>query len=141
MDYKELLDDVLELDEKFVIVIGCADIVTSEQLASNLGLVPTERLFNNLTSDNFWRVIGRGDDEHIIEALTEFGIDSIDCDGEYEFKAVLKWSPSEYDDYGRLTMRSYLEVEYIEFKFIQTFQQREREIKLDTLLDFDNLFE
>jgi hypothetical protein len=37
-------------------------------------------------------------------------------------------------------MRSYLEVKYIEFKFIQTFLERERESKLDKLLDFDNLF-
>lgn len=137
MDYKQILEDILELDEKFVIVIGCADIVTSDKLA-NLN----ERLFNNLTSDNFWRVIGRGDDENIIESLSDFYINNlVNSDGEYEFKAVLKYSPSEYGDFGRVTMRSYLEVKYIEFKFIQTFLEREREFKLDKLLDFDNLFQ
>ena len=121
MDYKELLEDVLELDKEFVIVIGCADI--------------SERLFKDLKSDNFWRVIGRGEDEDIIESLSEFNIDNIDCDGEYDFKAVLKWTPSEYDDCGRITMRSYLEVEYTELKFIQTFQQRERDLKLDDIFN------
>jgi len=134
MDYKQILEDVLEIDKKFVVVAGIADVVADNSFPI--------KMYKDLKSDNFWRIIGRGDDEHIIEALSEFGIGNLDCDGEYEFKAVLRWTPSEYDDYGRCTMRSYLEVEYVEFNLIQTFQQREREFKLNEILtnEFDNLF-
>jgi hypothetical protein len=39
-------------------------------------------------------------------------------------------------------MRDYLEVEHIEFNLIQTFQQRERQSKLDEILnkDLEDLF-
>jgi predicted SprT family Zn-dependent metalloprotease len=65
--------------------------------------------------------------------MSEFVCD-VDKDGEYEFKAVLKWVPGEYDERGCSTMRDYLEVEHIEFNLIQTFQQRERQSKLDEIL-------
>jgi hypothetical protein len=134
MDYGQLLEDLMEFDKHLVVIIGQSDIITSPE--------PGIRLFKNLKADNFWRIIGRGEDSHIIEALSEYEIVNLDCDGEWEFKAVLKWSPSEYDDYGRLTMRGYLDIKHIEFRFIQTFQQRERQIKLDQILtnEFDDLF-
>ena len=135
MDYKQILDYVLEIDKGFVVVAGIADVVTDNRSSQ------FTKMYKDLKSDNFWRIIGRGDDEHIIESLSEFDIDNLDCDGEYEFKAVLRWIPGEYDEYGRCTMRDYLEVQHIEFNFIQTFQQRERESKLEKILDFDNLFE
>lgn len=123
MDYKQILEDVLELDGKIVVIIGHADITNHAAY---------HYYFKDLTNESFWRVIGRGDDNPILESLNEWQCD-VDMEGEYEFKAVLRWEGADYDEYGRCTMSSYLEVEHIEFNFIQTFKERERESKLNEI--------
>ena len=125
MDYKQILEDVLELDERIVVVVGHADITNHAAY---------HYYFKDLTSESFWRVIGRGDDNPILESLNEWQCD-VDTEGEYEFKAVLRWESADYDEYGRCTMSSYLEVEHIEFNFIQTFKERERESKLNEIFN------
>jgi hypothetical protein len=135
MDYKQILEDILELDERITIIRGFGDVIKSKQYQSSMsGLL-------NLKEDNFWIILGRGDHKLIIESFEDYEI-PIDMEGEYEFKAVLKYLPGEYDEYGRCTMRDYLGVEYIELKFIQTFQQRERQSKLDEILskDLEDIF-
>jgi hypothetical protein len=97
---------------------------------------PEERIFKDFNKDSFWVVMGRGTEELIVEAMSEYVCD-VDRDGEYEFKAILKWIPGDYDERGCPTMRDYLEVEHIEFNLIQTFQQRERQSKLDEILNKD----
>lgn len=138
MDYKQILEDVLELDERITIIRGFGDIVKSKQY-SNYQSSMTGLL--NLKEDDFWIILGRGDHKLIIESFEDYEI-PIDMEGEYEFKAVLKYLPGDYDEYGRCTMRDYLGVEYIELKFIQTFQQRERQEKLDLILtkEMEDLF-
>lgn len=128
-NYKQILEDVLEIDERIVVIIGYADITNHAS-----GITANHYYFKDLTSENFWRVIGRGDDDPILESLNEWECD-VDCEGEYEFKAVLRWESADYDEYGHCTMSSYLEVEHIEFNFIQTFLQRERESKLNEILE------
>jgi hypothetical protein len=132
MDYKQILEDVLEIQESITVIIGYADITNNAAY---------HYYFKDLTNESFWIVIGRGDDNPILESLNELQCD-VDMEGEYEFKAVLKHIPGDYDDYGRCTMRDYLEVEYIEFNLIQTFKERERESKLSKILsdEFEDLF-
>jgi hypothetical protein len=132
MDYKQILEDILELDERITIIRGISDIIM-DPLRHPLWYLPEERIFKDFNKDSFWIVMGRGTDELIVESMSEFVCD-VDKDGEYEFKAVLKWVPGEYDERGCPTMRDYLEVEHIEFNLIQTFQQRERQSKLDEIL-------
>lgn len=140
MDYKQILDDILELDENITIIRGVADVVIDPLKARTLGYLPDEMIFKDFKADSYWVILGRGTDEMIVETMSE-AVCEVDCEGEYEFKCVLKWVPGEYDECGRCTMRDYLEVEYIEFHFIQTFLERERESKISDLLDFDNLFD
>jgi hypothetical protein len=139
MDYKQILEDVLEIEESITVIIGYADIIGYSDITNNT----TYNYYfkDDLTNESFWRVIGRGDDDLILESLQEFQCE-VDMEGEYEFKSVLKWIPGDYDEYGRCTMRDYLEIEHIEFKFIQTFQERERESKLSKILsdEFEDLF-
>ena len=54
----------------------------------------------------------------------------VQCEGEYHFNAVLKYD--KCDDYN-----GYWYIDYIEMNFQQTFVEREREYKLNTLLDND----
>lgn len=129
MDWKETLDFVFELDESVVIVIGYCDVV--------------DKQFKDLTQDSFWRVLGRGDDKEVYQALLDFDFNSPPIettgqfvDGEYQFKAVLKWEPSEYHE-NRMVYPSYLYVDYIDAKLIRTIQQREREDKINQTLDLE----
>ena len=133
MNYKQILDDVLEIEQSITIIRGFSDIIIEY-------LTPIERkIFKDLNKDSFWIVMGRGNEEMIVESMLDVACD-VDKEGEYEFKAVLKWVPGDYHEYG--CIRDYLELEYIEFNFIQTFQQRERQEKLDLILckEIDDLF-
>ena len=136
MEYKQILEDILELDEQVTIIRGISDIIMDPLKSHPLGYLPEERIFKDFDKDSFWIVMGRGTEELIVESMSESVCD-VDRDGEYEFKAILKWVPGDYDEYGRCTMRDYLEVEHIEFNLIQTFQQRERQSKLDEILSED----
>ena len=136
MNYKQILEDILELDERITIIRGFGDVIVDPLKARTLGYLPEEMMFKEFKSDNYWVVMGRGTDELIIEAMSEAVCD-VEMEGEWEFSAILKWIPGEYDEYGRCTMRDYLEVQHIEFKFIQTFKQRERQEKLDTIFNND----
>jgi hypothetical protein len=81
--------------------------------------------------------MGRGDNESILECIREWDCD-VDKEGEYEFKAILKYQKGDYST-GE---SGYWEVQHIEFNFIQTFLEREREWKLNEILssDFEKLF-
>ena len=136
MDYKQILEDIIELDERITIIRGISDIIMDPLKSHTLVYPPEERIFKDFNKDSFWIVMGRGTEELIVEAMSEYVCD-VDRDGEYEFKAILKWAPGDYDERGCPTMRDYLEVEHIEFNLIQTFQQRERQSKLDEILNKD----
>jgi hypothetical protein len=115
--YKDLIEDIVDIGKELNIVFGCVDI------KDNI------LIFNNDYSHHY-SLIGRGDESSILEALENYEVELED--GEYEFKAVLKWYSEDY-------YQNYLSVEYIEFNFIQTLLQRERQIKLESL-DFLNPF-
>ncbi len=126
--WKDIMDYVFELDEEIAVIIGCSDIAHKDGYSS--------LYFKDLTVDSFWTVIGRGDNELILrDALEHWGCD-VDKEGEYEFKAILKYYKGDYS----VGESGHWEVQHIEFNFIQTFLERERECKLDKILDFDNLF-
>lgn len=143
MDYKQILEDVLELDERITIIRGFGDIIIDDYL--NVPLLNNNSKFStkfrDFNKNNYWILLGRGTDEMIVETMSEIGCD-VDREGEYEFKAVLKWVPGDYDERDCPTIRDYLEVEHIEFDFIQTFQQRERQEKLNLVLskELEDLF-
>jgi len=68
--------------------------------------------FKDLNVDSFRKVIGRGDNE---------------------IKAILKYYSGDYS----VGENGYFEIEHIEYNFIQTFLEREREFKLNEIFDFD----
>ena len=128
-DWKDLMDYVFELDEEIAVIIGYSDIAHKEGYSS--------LYFKDLTVDSFWIVIGRCDNELILSDALEHWECDVDKEGEYEFKAILKYYKGDYS----VGESGYWEIQHIEYNFIQTFLEREREIKLDTIFDFDNLFE
>ena len=128
-NWKDIMDYVLELDEEIAVIIGYSDIAHKEGYSS--------LYFKDLTIDSFWKVIGRGDNESIVESIVEWECD-VDREGEYEFKSILKYYKGDYS----VGESGYWEIEHIEFNFIQTFQQRERQEKLDLVLskEIEDLF-
>ncbi len=128
-DWKDLMDYVFELDEEIAVIIGRSDISHKDGYSS--------LYFKDLAVDSFWTVIGRGDNELILRDALEHWECDVDKEGEYEFKAILKYYKGDYS----VGESGYWEITHIEYKFIQTFLERERESKLEKIFDdFDNLF-
>ena len=144
MANSELFQEIMDIHDNWTAIVGCIDIV---KLDNNFTIKrpynsdKVNKLANDFTQDDFWTIIGKGQPELIIEALNEYDFE-VDREGFYEIKALLKWIPGDFDDYGRCTMRDYLDIEHIELNFISTFEARDRDSKLDKILsdDFDNLF-
>ena len=126
--WKDIMDYVFELEEEIAVIIGCSDISHKDGYSS--------LYFKDLTVDSFWTVIGRGDNELILRDALEHWECDVDKEGEYEFKAILKYYKGDYS----VGESGHWEIEHIEFNFIQTFLERQRESKLNEIFDFDNLF-
>jgi len=144
MANSELFQEIMDIHDNWTAIVGCIDIV---KLDNNFTIKrpynsdKVNKLANDFTQDDFWTIIGKGQPELIIEALNEYDFE-VDREGFYEIKALLKWIPGDYDEYGRCTMRDYLDIEHIELNFISTFEARDRDSKLDKILsdDFYKLF-
>lgn len=128
--WKDVMDHILELDEEVTVIVGYSDIAHKEGYSS--------LYFKDITIDNFWKVIGRCDNESILKDVLEHWECDVDKEGEWEFKAILKYYEGDYS-----TGESGIwEIVHIEYKFVQTFLERERNDKLNDLLfgDFDSIF-
>lgn len=124
--YKEIFEDIINYNEKFVALIGCADLV-------NNGFINgLNYIFKDLKEDDFWIILGRADSKSILDELknSEF---SLEREGEYEFKMLLKYYPGDWS----VGENGYYEIVYEEFNFIQTFLERERNQKLNSFFDDD----
>lgn len=117
MDYKKILDSIIDLDKKITIIHGFGDIVFNKWLGWT---------FKSFNEDNYRIVMGK--DGLISEAMLNSNFSDVDREGEYEFKAVLSWDSGDENHNG------YFILEYIEFILIQTFQERDRNLKIDQVL-------
>ena len=144
MANSELFQEIMYIHDNWTAIVGCIDIVKLDNnftIKRSYNSDKVNKLANDFTQDDFWTIIAKGPPELIIEALNEYDFE-VDREGFYEIKALLKWIPGDYDEYGRCTLRDYLDIEHIELNFISTFEARDRDSKLDKILsdDFDKLF-
>lgn len=138
--YDSLLDGVISISKKYIIITGVVDV---RKVTEKFGQHEhTLKKIENFNEESYWVIIGNPQDEMIIETMSELDCDDVDKEGEYEFHAVLTWMNGDYDEYGRCTMRDYLDVDHLRWNLIQTFEQRERQFKLDQILedDFNKIF-
>jgi len=124
--YKEIFEDIISYEENFVAIIGYSDLVNND---FTIGL---NYIFKDLKEDDFWIILGRSDSKSILDELknSEF---SLEREGEYEFKMLLKYYKGDYS----VGESGYYEIVYEEFNFIQTFLERERDQKLNSFFDDD----
>lgn len=148
MDKSQLLQEILDIHDNWTAIVGFIDIVKVNSLYGTHFVTKyeynsdiTNKLANKLTLDDFWTIIGKGEPDMILDSLREYEF-KVDREGYYEIKALLKWIGGEYDEYGRCTMRDYLEIDHIELNFIRSFESRNRDNKLNEILsnDLENLF-
>lgn len=129
-EYKELIEDIKDITKNLTIVEGIVDI----HLYTGIAYPPTNKKYYEVkdAKNNFWIIIGNALEEEIKECIEDFTFkeDMVECEGEYHFNAVLKYDKD--DGY-----RGYWYIDYMEVDLQQTFIEREREYKLNTLLDND----
>lgn len=117
-DFSETFDEIMELERNLIFLKGFTDI-KDKQIKNNQWFI----------------ILGKSVDEMIEEFFSETEFDF--QDGEWEYDMVLRITPTYYDECGRITEPSYLEEEWSRFRFIQTFEQRDREAALFKILDED----
>lgn len=138
INYDQLIDDILDINDRFTLIRGYSDII--EQKIKLGSYSESVYRFKNINSDDFWTIIGNQDQKLILESLNDLEFE-VDREGEYEFIILFKYNSPEFES-GAMITPGYLEVAEQKLTFIQTFEEREREVKLNVLLidEFDNLF-
>lgn len=128
---------VIEIGKKYSIISGVVDV---DYYNNSMGTPQGKyKKITKFDSDYYYQLIGSYPDEMIIETMVESDCE-VDRVGEYEFHAILTMVEGEYNEYGRATMNDYLEICHIRWDFIQSFEQRNRQIKLDQVLDNLDIF-
>ena len=126
-EYTEMIEDIKDIAKNLTIIEGIFDI-------HNYTEYPTHKKYYEVkdAKNSFWILIGKADEESIKECIEDFIFeeDLVNCEGEYHFNAVLKYDKD--DEYS-----GYWYIDYMEVNLQQTFVEREREYKLNTLLDND----
>lgn len=127
MDYRELIDDVKGIHDRYTIIEGYMDIYQTEN----------SDLFHIKEIDCYWILIGKASDDDIKSCLIESEY-KVEKEGCYKFDIVLQYESPEYGDYDRCISRGYWYIEGCYFELDHTFEQRERDSKISNLLE-DNI--
>lgn len=133
MNYDELIENVYEIHDRYTIIGGYVDLYATKN--SDLYHIKPEEV-----PDCYWILIGKASKEDIEECLneTEYKVEKEGC---YRFEMVLKYESPDYGDYGRIIGGGYYYVEYSKFNLDHTFEQRERDSKLNELIgDLADIF-
>lgn len=120
--HMEMLDSIEDYTRRYTIVRGYCDIVVDTDRTS---------MFYSMKDNDYWVILGNLCDEAIQEVFDDssFSIDDgIEREGCYEYKAFIYYESSTWQDPGELY------VDHIDFRFIETFESRDRERKLNDLL-------
>lgn len=121
--HMEMLDSISDYTRRYTIVRGYCDIV------SDTGSSPVS--FYDMRNNDYWVILGNLSDEAIKEVFDDssFSIDDgIEREGCYEYSAFIYYESGTWNEPGELY------VDHIDFRFIETFECRDRESKLNALL-------
>ena len=127
----EMIDNIEDYTKRFTIVRGMCDIVEKKFVFSSPGSNYV------ITNNDYWIMLGNLNDEAIKEVFDDsyFGgdDDGVTREGCYEYKASIYYESGTWNEPGELY------IDYIDFVFVESFESRMREQKLQALLG-DDLF-
>ena len=128
----EMIDNIEDYTKRFTIVRGMCDIVEKK-----LGVFSSPGSNYVITNNDYWIILGNLADEAIKEVFegSYFGDDDdgVTREGCYEYKACIYYESGTWNEPGELY------IDYIDFVFVESFESRLREQKLQALLG-DDLF-
>lgn len=131
-NYKDIIDDIIYYEQNYVVLKGVCDLITNDKYD-----------IKKIKNIHYYFRTGIYSDENYIDDIIkdyDYYAEKSEQDGEYEFNLLLFNEPAEYDSYGRCTHSGGLYIKYSEFKFIRSIKERERDEKLDVLLEDFDLF-
>ena len=124
----EMIDNIEDYTKRFTIVRGMCDIVEKKFVFSSPGSNYV------ITNNDYWIMLGNLADEAIKEVFEDsyFGLDDgVTREGCYEYKASIYYESGTWNEPGELY------IDYIDFVFVESFESRMREDKLNKLLGLD----
>lgn len=124
--HKDMIESIKDYTKHYTIIRGYCDVF----IDPNRTLVPLYSVTNN----DYWIVLGNLSDEAIDDLFEDSSFsdeDGIEREGCYEYSACLYYSSGSWDEQSE----SY--IDYIDFNFVETFEGRDRDKKLNELLGFD----
>ena len=123
-DYTTAMQSVKD-SKRFTIVRGMCDIVEKKFVFSSPGSNYV------ITNNDYWIMLGNLNDEAIKEVFESsyFGADDgVTREGCYEYKACIYYESGTWNEPGELY------IDYIDFVFVETFESRLRNERLEQLL-------
>jgi len=127
----EMIDNIEDYTKRFTIVRGHCDMIEK-----NVGMFSAPGSNYVITNNDYWVILGNLNDETIKEVFGDsyFGVDDgVTREGCYEYKACIYYESGTWNEPGELY------IDYIDFVFVESFESRMREQKLQALLG-DDLF-
>ena len=127
--HTEMIDNIEDYTKRFTIVRGHCDMIEKK-----LGVFSSPGSNYVVTANDYWVMLGNLNDDAIKEVFEEsfFGLDDgITRDGCYEYKASIYYESGTWNAPGELY------IDYIDFVFVESFESRLREQKLQALLGLD----
>lgn len=128
LGHQEMISSIEHYTKHYTIIKGYCDI--KFEIQQNIRNSQNYQVVDN----NYWIVLGNISDDAIVDIFIDTTFneqDGITREGVYEYTACLYYSSSTWED----PSESY--IDYIEFQFIETFEARERDLKLNQILDID----
>lgn len=121
--HEEMIACVEDYTKHYTIIKGYCDVI-SDNIKG----------YYNIVNNSYWVILGNISDEAIVDIFNDSDItvkDGIEREGVYEYVTALYYSSCTWEE----PTESY--IDYIEFKFIETIESRDRDIKLNKILDKD----
>jgi hypothetical protein len=134
----EMIDNIEDYTKRFTIVRGMCDIVEKK-----LGVFSSPGSNYVITNNDYWTMLGNLSDDAIKEVFegSYFGDDDgVTREGCYEYKASIYYESGTWNEPGELyctKQSAELYIDYIDFVFVESFESRLREQKLNELLGKD----
>lgn len=133
LGHKAMIEYVEQYTKKHTLIKGYCDVVIDENATTSSAYKNYKHEYK-VKDNSFWVVLGNADDELINKAFEDGQFtenDGVEREGCYQYNAAIYYQSSTWEEPGEHY------IDYIDFTFIETFEAREREIKLNQLFDND----